>query len=239
MEKNNKDYDFIYSFELYEKYLISFNCNQMPLNFDQWIQLDIEKVKSSNNNLIKIMNENTYLCLNNYLYVVIESYEKDFNIEFAKVQCKVQKGKKYIPIFPIYHDFYIELNENIKIYIESDIFYNQKPEENKYMELEKYNSTKYLYDKSNNLLFNLLQNYQIVLDNFIIINDNYFTNKNLVIKSGMIFTEPNPIKKIDENKFYFELEKIKKGFDTNNKILNEINLLDNYVQYNFISFYSK
>jgi hypothetical protein len=141
MENNYKDSNFIYSFELYDKYLLSFNCDQMPINFDKWIQLDIEKIKLSNTNLIKILNDNIYLCLNKYLYVVIESNENDFTIEFARVHCKVQKGKKYIPIFPIYHDFYIE--------------------------------------------------------------------------------------------------KIKKGFDTNNNISKEINLIDKYVQYNFIKFYSR
>lgn len=228
--------------------MISFDTNQMPLDFDKWIELDIKKIIHSKDDINKTitLNSEIYLLLNNYFYVVIELYDEDFTILLSGIEHthRIGKGRKHIPIFALCNRMYIKITNNLKIYVESNNFMNQKlyPESKfnfaDYDILGHKNNLAYL--KANNELFNLLRNFPILYNNFKFTDTNTNSNdsfKALSIQYGFFTFIQGEINNIDDNVFYHLIENYKNNEEPK-KILSEIQLFEKYYQHGFIKFIS-
>lgn len=227
--------------ELENKYLIDFDTDKLPLDFEKWKIFDVEKIKKSTNNpLIEFVFGEYYLSLENFDYVVVESIVDNFKIKYGNTFYLIEKGRKYLPILSI-HKFKIRITNDIKIYTDQNNTTNVTTNSNiKYNQINVFHQI-YNYNKNNNELFNLLRNYSIRLNNFNIIFETTHNNFNLEINKfkktflfihGTIIYSNDKYIKINENEFYYDIVKYK-----NDKNLNEINLFDKYIQYDFIKIY--
>lgn len=205
-----------YSSELYKKYYLSFDTNKLPLDFDKWIQLDIQQY-----DLIKNTYHNTNcLFLNEYYYVVIEA-KMNFNMYFGGIKYEFEKGLKYLPAFPVHHNVQIDITPEIKIYIEPNIYNRIKINKIAY---------DFKYYPSNEL-HSLLNNFPHMYENFNI-NDENNINYIMSFYHGIsTIAHKNCQKNINENEFYLEIEKDK---DNQNY---PIYLYDKYIQYEFFKIY--
>lgn len=216
-------YDNNNSFINYRKYCMIFDTNKLPLDFDKWIQLPIES-----NDLKNTANLNNCLLLNTYYSIVVDA-DIDFNVVIGGSIYKLKKGKKYFPVFPLYHDFYVQISLYVKIFIESNIYESIKINKNSFNNT--YHSTNeltelfyyYIHDFTNNN--NILNNYTYIFTNVDIL-DCENKNHDLISKSGMMGDFKLNCKNTDVDKFYFVLEKNNKNY--------LIQLLDKYIQYEFI-----
>ncbi len=205
------------------KYYIHFDTNKLPLDFNKWVKLD--------NNLLEYKKygitleydnkytNNNYLFLNKYNSVVINS-KKDFNLETGGCMYTFEKGIKYLPIFPQYHSIDIQMNNDIEIYVEPQIYNHNEIEKNKF---------NYYDSNLKNELTLLLENFKYMYGNLNIISEDY-KDMNLVVDNGCSGTVPKVSNKnIDVDEFYFDLETF--GFE------NLINPIDKYVQFDFIKIF--
>ncbi len=233
----------------YDMYIIEFDTNQLPLNFNQYIELDILKEKKRkldfnekfkiNKNFedcgitlgeylflcaceeIKIKNKNgsDYMGLDKLLSVVIESYDEDFELELGGAHYKIQKGRKYISSFAGLHEFYIKLTPGLKIYV--------------YPDLEHFNDLWYLTSTE-----------QVIYKNFIVIGETNSSSMNIVKFGGMYGTLKDVentllnYKQIDENIFYNDFENSLRE-EYVNKLEDFVKTIDDYIQYGFFKFYKK
>lgn len=221
------------------KYFISFDTNKLPIDFDKWIKLennmftyDYKNISKKSN--IDIFKNFNWLFLNQYYYVVVES-KSDFYMSCGSAIYKFEKGIKYLPIFPHYHDIYLKITSDVNVFIEPDIY--------DYFVIKK-NKFNYNYEPKQEL-FNLLTDFQFMYSNLNFtsvknlnnedinnyVNQNKTCEHKLVIENGMMTTLIYEMynKNIDENELYLNLEM--NGCDF------LINTIDKYVQYEFIKFY--
>lgn len=103
--------------------------------------------------------------LNEYYYVVIDS-KSNFIIYIGDNKYKFEKGVKFLPKFTLYHEIWIEISNEIKIYIEPFIYNRVKVQKIPY---------NYKYNPSNELL-SLLNNFPCIFTNLYIIDGNYDDN---------------------------------------------------------------
>jgi hypothetical protein len=207
----------IYSTELYKKYHLSFDTDKLPLDFDKWIQLDIKE-----NDLKKVQKhtDSNFLFLNEYYYVVIEA-KNNFNMHIGGIEYKIEKGLKYFPTFPKYHNFYVEITGETNIYIDPSIFDRVKVKKIPY-------DYEYFPD---NELFTLLNNFQYSYKNLNFIDnlDEYLDEHLVVVHDVCGILPKNKIKYVGENELYLDIEKNNKNYP--------IYLYDKYIQYEFIKIY--
>ncbi len=118
MEKHLLDFN-IYHFKYFgllynfrKKYILGYNCNKLPVNHLNFSELNIYEEKSRH----RVFDGSTYILLNNYGEVIIELEENNFEFMIGGIEYKILGGKKYITTFPNYHDFYIKIVPNLKIY---------------------------------------------------------------------------------------------------------------------------
>lgn len=93
-----------------QKYVVEFNTNSLPIDWNQWILLD-EKIINLN------LNTNGYFSLDKFGFVVIESFDEDFELEMGGNCMVFEKGRKYIPIFCGCYCAFIKINKGLKIFI--------------------------------------------------------------------------------------------------------------------------
>ena len=169
--------------------------------------------------LKKNANNHDYLLLNEYYYVVIDSLRSNFFMILGGLRYEFEKGIKFLPVFPLYHDIQIEITPEIKIYIEPNIYNRVKVQKIHY---------DYNYYPSNELL-SILNNFPYMYCNMNIVSSDYI-NYFIAVENGII----NPVlkkykKNINEEKFYLDIEL--------NNLNNLIHLYDKYIQYEFIKIY--
>ena len=195
-------------------YYLQFDTNKLPLDFENWIKLDIQQDDLKK----KIHGDDNCIFLNEYYYVVIEA-KNDFYMYFGGMKYELEKGTKYIPRFPLYHDIFIEITPEINIYIEPNMYNHVKVQ-------------KILYDhnyKPYNELLSLLNVYPYMYCNLNIVSG-YYINYDLVVDCEMSGSVPKKEKKnISEEEFYLDIEKQNLNYP--------IHLYDKYIQYEFIKIY--
>jgi hypothetical protein len=148
------------------------------------------------------------ILLNNYGFVVIESFEENFSMSFGEKFYFIEKGRKYIPIKYGFHDVYIRSSKNLKIYIEPNYKYKD-------------------YSPYFNNLYRFLNKYTVIYCNLKLIDNTNF----YLIGWNMYELSDKPIKSIDENKFYYEYIKY---FNMHDSLYDEIYFIDKYIQYGTI-----
>lgn len=199
-----------YSDEMRNKYIIKFDCNQMPPDLSNYTLLDFakaEKIRFGSGDEIR---------LDCYTHgVIIESEDENFQTNIGGRNYVIAKGKKYIPKFPAlykYNDLLIKITKNLKIYI------NNK------------NSEKI------NFLNSITKRMNMVCNNLMILKKNSsLKNLNgLLLQTGNIgITSENSIVNIDENKFYYDYKEHNKDKNPHTIDLH-IFLFDDLIQSNFI-----
>lgn len=192
-----------------DKYYLIFDTDKLPIDFDKWIQLDTNKVKLKNN----------LLFLNQYYCVVIDS-EIDFFIEMGGSYYIFQKGIKYLPYFPAYHDTYIKIEPGIKIFTDPTIYDYYHIQNNKYDRKIKFNDE----------LSKIFNCFRYVYGELDFRPDDERYGYNLVVENEMSGIR-KIIKKnhIDPNELYFDLE--------SNNFKDLIYFIDKYLQYDFLNIY--
>jgi hypothetical protein len=193
------------------KYYIEFNTNILPLNFNEYISIDIEKElykQIFNSTCCLKMNELGFLYLNDFLEIVIESSD-DLILQVGGINFTLKKGIYYIPFFVKYHAYFIKKSDGLKMYH---------------------------CNNSSDFLRKFLPNHKVIFKNII----NIDSNDVLICMNSMAgFTPYNNIDKTfkeSSSEFYFEYEK--SNDSTNNEHISEnIHCIDNYVQNDFIKIY--
>lgn len=92
--------------KLNDKYIIKFNTQYIPDNFNKWIKLDINED-----------DKNKQLKLNKYKSVLIKSKEKNILLQLGGINFIINENSLHIPYFPFYQYCFITLSINIDIYI--------------------------------------------------------------------------------------------------------------------------
>ena len=196
-----------------KKYYLHFDTNKLPLDFENWIKLDIQQ-----DDLKKKYGCDNCLFLNEYYYIVIEA-KNNFYMCIGGMEYELEKGTKYIPRFPLYHDIFIKITPEINIYIEPNMYNCVKVQ-------------KILYDynyRPYNELLSLLNVFPYMYCNLNIVSG-HFINSDLVVDSEMCGSVPKIEKKnINEEEFYLDIEKQNLNYP--------IYLYDKYIQYEFIKIY--
>ena len=201
---------FTHEKEFNNKFLINFDTNLMPCDFENWIQLEISCIDE---NLIKNIDCNDMIFLNNYGFVVIESFDENFLMWFGGTMYRIEKGRKYLPMIYGYHDVYVRISKNLKIYIEPHYKYKN-------------------YDRLFNDFYKFLIGYTIIYSNLKLIDYlNYY-----LIGYATYELSKKPIKCIDENEFYTEYVK---HFNLHKNLNGEIYFIDKYIQYGTIKICTK
>lgn len=121
-------------------------------------------------------------------------------------------------IFPTYHDFYVQINSDLKIYIEPHIY------KNVIIDKMPFNSEHRYHNELTKLLPNNIDAYINV--DFI---ENEYIGFDLFLMSGMIHALKKNKKNVDVDNFYIFLEK------NNRKDL--IPTFDKYIQHEFIKIF--
>jgi hypothetical protein len=202
--------------EIYKKYYISFDTDKLPINFEKWIELDFNTIKLKTKYSIENL-----LFLNQYYHVVIDS-KSDFYMEFGGCNYTFTAGIKYLPTFPLYHEVLIKITSDIKIFVEPNIYNYVQIQKNKYnYEYECDMEFEYDYE-----LKKIFRCFKYKYDNLNIIDGkrNIFSDVLYSLSISKIIENNS-----DENELYFDLE--------NNNYEYLINIIDKYVQYDFIKIY--
>lgn len=186
------------------RYAIKFNAEFVPPNFDEFIKLDTSGYE-----------KNHRFKLNNYSSVVIKSKEQNILLQMGGINYVINQNWIYFLFFPLYHDCYITLSQNIDIYINPNL------------------------DIDNNKLNQLMIDNNVIFYNMKIIDDEsnklIDDNKYLLGAGKMIGLATNKYIDIDIEKFYYEYEKENNKVNTDKeKIIDDINLIDKYYQYEAI-----
>lgn len=226
-QKNKLDYKLEFNHNLPKnKYWIQFDTDKLPLNFSKWILIDIKKIDKKS---LTHKNGMDFFCLNNYGFVVIESFREDFLMEFGEILYKVKKGRKYIPIFNSINNINIVLNTNVSIYVDP-------------------NYDNIFYHKCLDNLYIFLSDYNIIYHNFLldpynnIENNKNLNDKTLVYILGYysLIYDYNTFKQVEPNNYYFEYEKSNPNpnSNSNSNYTKEINFIDQFLQYEIIKIIS-
>lgn len=157
---------------------------------------------------------NCQFLLNDYLSVVIKSKEQNILLNLAGVNYTVNQNYIYFPFFPMYSYCNITLSPNIDIYINPN--FDANDELNQPM-------------TDNDVIFCGMK----IIDESskLITNDRY-----LLGTQKMIGLTMRKYIDIDIEKFYYEYEKEnnKLLYADKEKIIDDINLIDKYYQYDAI-----
>lgn len=187
-------------------YAIKFNAEFVPPDFDKWIKLDTSGYE-----------KNYQFLLNDYSSVVIKSKEQNILLYMAGINYTVNQNHIYIPFFPRYSFCNIILSPNIDIYINPN------------------------FDTDvNNKLIQSMKDCDVIFYNMKIIDESsglIGNNKYLLAIQGMIGLTTRKYIDIDIEKFYYEYEKENNKVNIDKeKIINDINLIDEYYQLDAIKF---
>lgn len=227
-----------------EKFVIKFDAQHIPVNFDKWIKLDTDKYKDDE------------FRLNDYKSVVIKS--TDSNILFrigGGVKYVIKQNMVYFPFILIYHDCIIKLSSKISVYVNNDkseskfdLVHDQKVD--LLSELEPINIGdelhKLMMELSNSKchISTIFSNLEIhPLDEDVedvedvecclCMYDNYGICTKKAISLYVDFDTPYNIEK-----FYYEYQTLSKELNVDDaKIIDNINLIDKYYQLEVIKIY--
>lgn len=163
---------------LKNEYVIEFNANSLPIDWNKWIQLD-KKIINLN------ISHNKYFCLDNFSFVVIESFDEDFELKINVSIYEFEKGRKYIPI-PSFSFIHIKIKKGLKIFFSPGYSYNINSN------CWKKNYDKTTYDKKNingyikgDSLWYFMNFFRVILQNLNLINNQLIIDDaNLIMISG-------------------------------------------------------
>lgn len=191
--------------KLLKKYAIKFNAEYVPTNFDKWIKLDTSEYK-----------KNSIITLNDYSSVIIKSKEKHILLQMGGCNYKIKQNYIYFPFFPAHHLVNLTINPNIDIHTNPICEFNENTELNEIM------ITYYIIFCGLNII-----DYET--------NKPFESNTYLLSADGMIGLTRKKYIDTDIEKFYYEYEKENNKVNTDKeKIINDINLIDKYYQYEAI-----
>jgi len=214
-----------------EIYSIYFDTTSLPPNFIKWQQLNIKKELENNKNL-KIRNygkndepnyHTDFILLNNYNSVVIESNNSDTIVfEIGGMDYETTNKRVYFVFFPKYHNCYLKINliNDMKIFV---------PPYDELFEIEEISNIVKIGNKP--IFFDKMEDINRPMYKLIMLSD----------MLSNILPKKKSINKINENKFYYELEQDEKSnklFDENN-FKKKILLLDKYIQNDIFSIYQR
>lgn len=223
--KEIKDNFLKMKFDESKKYAIKFNTDSIPVDWNQWIQLDIKKIPS-------LYCMHGYFSLDSFGFVVIESFDEDFDIELGGTNYKFDKGRKYIPIFYGVHSARIKIKENLKIYVgpgyNKDFNNLENPIDLKNPDM----SDKFLNGDSRggNPLWYFLYQFPIIYENLNLnkSHDLYYKDCSLVFTNGMYGYGHFQSNSIPIENFYFDYINNANGSE------DTISFIDNFVQHDII-----
>ena len=97
--------------KLEKNYIIEFNTDTFLIDWNEWTKLYIQNEK------IHEFNSKKFILLDLFIFVVVESYNKNFEFMIGGVFYKFLKGRKYLPILSYFNKTYIEIKKNLNVYI--------------------------------------------------------------------------------------------------------------------------
>jgi hypothetical protein len=155
--------------------------------------------------------KNYQFLLNDYSSVVIKSKEQNILLQISGINFVINQNWIYFPFFPLYSYCNITLTPNIDIYINPNFDIDENNELNQPI-------------IDNDVIFCGIK----IIDETSGINNNY-----LLGTSKMIGLTAKKYIDIDIEKFYYEYENEnnKLLYVDKEKIINDINLIDKYYQY--------
>lgn len=227
-----------------EKFVIKFDAQHIPVNFDKWIKLDTDKYKDDE------------FRLNDYKSVVIKSTDSNILFRVGGVKYVIKQNMVYFPFIPIYHDCIIKLSSKISVYVNNDkseskfdLVHDQK------VDLLSEPEPNIIGNELHKLMMELIKSKCYVGTIFLNL-EIYYLDEDIIqdveqgdefcmcMHDGMIRTylEKQICKNIDTpyniEKFYYEYQTLSKELNVDDaKIIDSINLIDKYYQLEVIKIY--
>lgn len=100
---------FFANYKFNKEYIIEFNTNSLPIDWNNWIMLNEKAINSK-------IDSKEYYCLDDFKFVVIESFNDDFEFIIGGISYLFEKGRKHIPIFYGVHSMRIKIKKGLKIF---------------------------------------------------------------------------------------------------------------------------
>lgn len=227
-----KEFIFEANYKCLEKYLIEFNTNSLPIDWDKWILLD-EKIINLN------LDSNGYFSLDDFGFVVIESFDEDFELQMGGKYLAFEKGRKYIPIFSGCHFANIKIKQGLKIFFGPgySVDFNNI---NSYCWTKKHhddidmNIVLYGDIRGGNYLWYFLSKFGIIYKNFNLKNNELTQVNNYFITIAGLYGCINLLTKfISVEDFYSDYIKLANGLE------DVVYFIDEFVQYDIIKILEK
>lgn len=109
---NKKDIIFA-NYKFNKEYVIEFNTNSLPIDWNNWIVLNEKSINLK-------MDSKGYYCLDSFKFVVVDSLNENFEFIIGGVSHLFEKGCKHIPIFGGIHSVRIRIKKGLKIFYNPD-----------------------------------------------------------------------------------------------------------------------